>query len=189
MKYSATISLLALSSASALSSVAPSTTKNPNAAVTVMANGMSLLKPAFAAEAKLQAAALGGKIEESEIMAEINAEVKANKILIYTYGLSPFSTEAVSVLESSGYDFTKIELGAEWFLLGGKESVKRVALSNYVENQATSLPKIFIGGKCIGGYAELASLVESGEFEALVKKAGVRKPVAAGEKKGLFGLF
>ena len=84
MKYSATISFLALSSASALSSVAPSTTKNPNAAVTVMANGMSLLKPAFAAEAKLQAAALGGKIEESEIIAEINAEVKANKILIYT---------------------------------------------------------------------------------------------------------
>ena len=42
--------------------------------------------------------------------------------LIYTYGWSPFSSEAVQLLESTGYDFVQKELGAEWFLLGGQES-------------------------------------------------------------------
>jgi glutaredoxin-related protein len=183
MKSTAAILLLALASTSALS--APLVTKTANPVIKVAANGMSLLKPIFGAEAKLQAAILGGSVDEADIFAEIEAEAKANKILIYTYGLSPFSTEALAILESSGYDFEKIELGAEWFLLGGKNSVKRVVLSNFAESGATSLPKVFIGGECIGGCAELSSAVESGEFEELVKKA-----FAPAQKKGIFaGIF
>ena len=47
-----------------------------------------------------------------------------------------------------------------------------------VENGATSLPKIFIGGSPLGGasgYSALAAAVESGELEGLLKKAGARK--------------
>jgi glutaredoxin-related protein len=180
MKSIAAILLLvALSSASALQ--APLVTKSANPIIKVAASGMSLLKPIFGAEAKLQAAILGGSVDEDDVIAEIEAEAQANKILIYTYALSPFSTEAVAILESSGYDFEKIELGAEWFLLGPKNSVKRVALSKYAESGATSLPKVFIGGKCIGGCAELSSAVESGEFDELVKKAFSPAP-----KKGMF---
>ena len=171
MKSTAAILLLALSSTSALP--APLVTKSANPVINVAANGMSLLKPIFGAEAKLQALVLGGvgSIDEDDVIAEIEAEANANKILIYTYALSPFSTEAVAILESSGYDFEKIELGAEWFLLGPKNSVKRVALSKFADSGATSLPKVFIGGKCIGGCAELSSAVDSGEFEELVEKA------------------
>jgi hypothetical protein len=49
-----------------------------------------------------------------------------------------------------------------------------VALSKYAKSGATSLPKVFIGGKCIGGCAELSSAVESGEFDELVEKVGDR---------------
>jgi glutaredoxin-related protein len=172
-----------LRSTSALSA-SPSDDRSPNPIIKVMAQGMGLLKPLFAAEAQIQATILGKLtgVDEDEIEATIAANKKSNKVLIYTYGLSPFSSEAVSMLEASGYDYEKIELGAEWFLLGGKESVTRVALAKQVENGATSLPKIFIGGQCIGGCSELAGLVESKELDALMKKSGVTKK---GAKKSL----
>uniref|UniRef100_A0A7S2YS75 Glutaredoxin domain-containing protein n=1 Tax=Entomoneis paludosa TaxID=265537 RepID=A0A7S2YS75_9STRA len=170
--------LLATNSAVALSSQVA----GANPAIKAMANGMSLLKPAFVAEAKIQASLLGGQVDSEEVAQEIASEVQADKIVIYTYGLSPFSTEAVAILEKNGYEYNKIELGAEWFLLGGKNSVKRVLLSEQVDNGATSLPKVFINGQCIGGCAELAEAADSGALETMVNP-----PVAA--KKSLFALF
>lgn len=72
--------------------------------------------------------------------------------------------------------------------MGGKGSIARVELSKEVPNGASSLPKIFVGGKCIGGCAELASLVESNKLEGLLKQAGAKKK---GEKeaKKAFALF
>jgi glutaredoxin-related protein len=161
-------SLLLLAVSSALSGEAVTSRQAPNPVITAMANGMTLLKPIFAAEAKLQASLLGSKVLDQDVSQEIASEVKASNIVVYTYGLSPFSTEAVSILKGTGYDFTTIEVGAEWFLLNGKDSVKRVLLSEFVDNGATSLPKVFVGGKCIGGCAELAQSVQSGEFDLLV---------------------
>ena len=77
------------------------------------------------------------------------------------------------MLDASGCEYTNVELGKEWFLLGGEGSEARVALSREVEGGATSLPKIFIGGECIGGCAELADLAESGELVEMVKRAKV----------------
>ena len=162
---------------------------SPNPAIKVMAQGMSLLKPVFAAEAQLQAAVLGGSVDTDDVVAEIAANKKANKVLVYTYGLSPFSTEALSMLEDSGYEYTNIELGPEWFLLGGAESVTRVELSKEVESGATSLPKIFIGGNCIGGCAELAELVETGELDSTMKAAKVPKKGEAAAPAGLFSFL
>merc|ERR1712127_740057 len=134
-------------------------------------------------------AALGAisKVDKETVIAEINDAKTKNKALIYTYGLSPFSSEAVNILENSDYEFTDIELGAEWFLLGGKNSVARVALSEQVEGGATSLPKIFIGGKCIGGCSELSQLAENGELESLLSSA--RVPKKGGAKKAAFSFF
>ena len=163
---------------------------SPNPAINVAAKGMSLLKPIFKAEAELQAAALGAlsKVDKESVVLDINDKKTKNKALIYTYGLSPFSSEAVKILEGTGYEFTEIELGAEWFLLGGEGSVTRVALSEEVEDGATSLPKVFIGGKCIGGCSALSDLAESGELETLLAKAKVPKAGGA-EKKGPFSFF
>ena len=177
-----TLSLLAiLSAANAYS---------PNPAINVAAKGMSLLKPIFKAEAELQAAALGAlsNVDKDSIISEINDNKTKNKALIYTYGLSPFSSEAVKILEGTGYEFTEIELGKEWFLLGGEGSVTRVALSAEAADGATSLPKIFIGGECIGGCSALSDLAESGELETLLNKAKVPK-IGGEEKKSLFSFF
>lgn len=168
--------LLATSSEEAIS---------PNPVIKVAAQGMTLLKPIFKLEAELQAAALGAinKVDKEQVAKEVADLVRTNKIVIYTYALSPFSTEALAILDATGYEYINIELGAEWFTLGGKGSETRVVLSKQVENGATSLPKIFIGGKCIGGYAELAALVESGELASVLTKAGAKKK---GQKAGAF---
>lgn len=162
---------------------------SPNPVINIAAKGMNLLKPVFKLEAELQAAALGaiGKIEKQEIIDEIDENKRKNKALIYTYGLSPFSTEAVNMLEGSGFEFTNIELGAEWFLLGPKESVMRTALAEKADNGATSLPKIFIGGDCIGGCSELASLIENGELDTKMVKAKVVKKGSKKSKSSFFG--
>jgi len=151
-----------------------------NPLIKVASAGMGLIKPIFAAEATLQAAALGGiaKVSTDDVVTEIEANKKANPCLIYTYKLSPFSTEALSLLEKSGYEYTNIELGLEWFALGGRGSQTRVALAGMCENGATSLPKIFIGGKSIGGasgFSALADVVEAGELDALMAAAGAAK--------------
>lgn len=166
-------------------------TITPNAAIKVAANGMSLLKPIFAAEANLQAAVLGAlaKVDVDAVKSTIDAEKKENKVLIYTYGLSPFSTEAIAILEESGYPYKNIELGAEWFLLGGEASQTRVELAKAVESGATSLPKIFIGGECIGGYAELADIVSGGKLDETMKKAKVTKKGGGSNKPNFLSMF
>ena len=145
----------------------------PNPVIKVAANVMSLLKPIFGLEATLQAGILGAitNVNKDEVVAEIENLKRTNPVLIYTYALSPFSTEACVLLDGANVKYQKVELGLEWFLLGGKASETRVALSKEVQNGATSLPKIFIGGECIGGCAELAELVESGELTEMLKRA------------------
>jgi glutaredoxin-related protein len=171
----AVVLLSSSSSPGAFAMTSKASTRSPNPIVKVMANGMKLLKPAFVAEAKVQASLLGAKVDADDVAKEIAREIQSNKIVIYTYALSPFSTEALAMLDSTGYDYSKIELGAEWFLLGGKNSVKRVALSEQVETGATSLPKVFVNGKCIGGCAELAEAVESGSLDALLVQKSINK--------------
>ncbi|MGK3744600.1 MAG: glutaredoxin-related protein [Bacillariaceae sp.] len=182
MKSFSVLSLLSLPSMSM--ALSGEVTRNPNPVIKSMAQGMNLLKPIFSNEAKIQAAILGFNVDEQIVSEEIAEEVKSNPVLIYTYGLSPFSTEAIAILEGKNCDFKTIEVGAEWFLLGGTNSVKRVLLSEFVDNGATSLPKVFVNGQCIGGCAELADSVSSGEFDELLSKKGAKK-----EKKGLFPFF
>lgn len=151
------------------------TSRNPSPVIKAMANGMTLLKPIFAAEAKIQASVLGADVDEQFVSQEIASEIKSSPVVIYTYGLSPFSSEASVILDDTGCDYKKIEVGAEWFLLNGSNSVKRVLLSEFVDNGATSLPKVFVNGQCLGGCAELAESVSSGEFDDLLNAKNVKK--------------
>ena len=116
------------------------------------------------------------KVSVEDVLAEIEAAKEQNPCLIYTYTWSPFSAGALALLDESGYQYTNVELGNEWFTLDGRGSQIRVALSGMCENGATSLPKIFIGGKTIGGaggFSALSDLVQNGELEGLMQAAGV----------------
>merc|ERR1711918_321541 len=89
-------------------------------------------------------------------------------VVIITYGLSPFSTEALAVLEATGAKYEKYEIGPEWFLLGAKGSAIRNELGAMYSQ--TSMPHIFVGGEAIGGLysggpsgSGLSGLMKSGE--------------------------
>lgn len=163
-----------------------------NQAIKLAGQGMQLIKPIFALENKLQAAVLGaiGKVDKSEVQSELEG-LKKEPCVVYTYGLSPFSTEAIALLDAAGAKYEKRELGLEWFLLGPRASVLRSELLD--KTGQSSLPHIFIGGEHIGGLSTgtpgLAALVESGELEPkLVKaKASTKTPPKVGKKVGIGG--
>ena len=95
-------------------------------------------------------------------------------LVIYTYGLSPFSTEALKLLDATGASYREIELGPEWFLLDADGSATRAEL--LARHGQSSLPHVFIGGESIGGlYSGTPGLVElqrSGDLVARLKAAG-----------------
>jgi hypothetical protein len=145
-----------------------------NPVLKLAGKGMGLLSPVFAAEAKIQASLLGavGKVDVAEVQAELDS-LNTIPLVVYTYGLSPFSTEALSLLDQAGAKYEKRELGPEWFLLGPRESVLRAELES--RTGQSSLPHIFLKGESIGGLSTgtpgLAALVESGELAARLKAA------------------
>ena len=162
-----------------------------NPAIKLAGKGMALLGPVFTLENKLQAAALGaiGGVDATDVQQEIAEDIKA-PCVIYTYGLSPFSTEAVALLEAKGAKFEVKELGPEWFLLGPRASVKRAELEAMTGQ--SSLPHVFIGGEHVGGLATgpgIATLDESGELDALLESAGATQSAGGTGGGKLFGIF
>mmetsp|Transcript_33351 Transcript_33351/g.65978 ORF Transcript_33351/g.65978 Transcript_33351/m.65978 type:complete len:476 (-) Transcript_33351:427-1854(-) len=137
---------------------------------------MGLLGSLFKIENQLQAQLFGA--DDADFAAarrEIRDEIASQKVVLYTYGLSPFSTEAAAVLDEIGADYASIELGLEWFLLGKEQSTKRAALLALTGQ--SSLPHVFIDGKHVGGVFTgapdgsspgLAGLKESGELKAML---------------------
>ena len=149
--------------------------KEPNKAITAAGKAMPLLSPIFNAEADVQALITNlGAYDEAEVRAEISATINSSPVVVYTYGLSPFSTEVLDILESTGCKYENVELGAEWFALGGEGSATRVELRKLYGQG--SLPHVFIGGEWVGGCTTgaeggLAGLVERGELVDKLRKA------------------
>lgn len=133
---------------------------------------MSLLGALFALENRLQSKALG--VEDFDLEAakkEIQSTISDNKVVVYTYGLSPFSSQTMALLKDAGCtDVKQIEIGLEWFLLGKEASATRTALLDMTGQ--SSLPHIFIDGQHIGGIFSgtpgLAALQESGKLQEML---------------------
>ena len=72
------------------------------------------LRRIFSLETKLQALVLGklGGVDVEDVKAELAAAAQ-EPCVIYSYGLSPFSTEALALLEETGAKFENRQLGLE----------------------------------------------------------------------------
>ena len=73
------------------------------------------LRRIFSLETKLQALVLGklGGVDVEDVRAELEAAVAEEPCVIYSYGLSPFSTEALALLDETGAKFENRQLGLE----------------------------------------------------------------------------
>eukprot|EP00537_Pseudo-nitzschia_pungens_P005077 CAMPEP_0172367426 /NCGR_PEP_ID=MMETSP1060-20121228/21347_1 /TAXON_ID=37318 /ORGANISM="Pseudo-nitzschia pungens, Strain cf. cingulata" /LENGTH=484 /DNA_ID=CAMNT_0013091661 /DNA_START=77 /DNA_END=1531 /DNA_ORIENTATION=- len=135
-------------------------------------NVMSLAKPIFGFLAPLQA---GEKDTDSNYTEnlnrakrEIDGEVNSDEVVVYTYELSPFSSETKSLLDRLGVEYKEISLGKEWIpgLIAENGAIKRAALLDMTGQ--SSLPHIFVDGKPIGGLFSgspgLLPMLKNGDF-------------------------
>lgn len=146
-------------------------------------NLATLLKPLYSIEAPLQA----GNYDKAAVRAQIENEISKNPVVVYSYTLSPFCTEAKTLLRAavkSPNDVKVIELGDEWLpgMLPPAGAAVRAELGAMTGQ--TSMPHIFIGGKSIGGFATgtpgLKPLIESGQLQQKLSDATGQTAGASG---------
>jgi glutaredoxin 3 len=115
-------------------------------------------------------------LQKKAVRASIEAEVTKSPVVLYSYTLSPFCTEAKNILRDAGAKVKVIELGDEWVpgLLPAEGAAVRAELGAMTGQ--TSMPHVFIGGSSIGGLATgtpgLKSLLKSGELRQRLSDAG-----------------
>ena len=125
---------------------------------------VNVLKPLYKLEAPLQA----GNYDKAAVRAAIDREVSSAPVLVYSYTLSPFCSEAKKILKDAGATIKVIELGDEWVpgLLPAEGAAIRAELGAMTGQ--TSMPHIFIGGASIGGLATgtpgLKALLNQGDL-------------------------
>lgn len=121
------------------------------------------LKPLYAELAPLQA---GEDFDAEAATEQIRTEVLSAPLVIYTYQLSPFCSEATELLTRLGVAFVEFSLGQEWIPGLLQEPAKRAALGQMTGQ--TSLPHIFVNGESIGGLFDgtpgLMPSLEDGSF-------------------------
>ncbi len=102
----------------------------------------------------------------SDVVNEIDKEVKENPIVVYMKGtprfpMCGFSAATVEVLDSLGVPYKAIDILAE--------AAKRDAVKAYTK--WPTIPQVFIGGKFIGGCDIVCEMHAKGELAPLVKAA------------------
>lgn len=138
-----------------------------------------LLKPVYKMIAPMQVSSYNEdkllyKDDMASTKAEIDTEVSSAPVVIFTYSLSPFCTQATELLDNLGVEYKEISLGSEWVPGLISEPAKRAALGEMTGQ--TSLPHIFVGGKSIGGlFSGTPGLVPSLEEGTFLKQVEAAK--------------
>ncbi|MET0267551.1 MAG: glutaredoxin [Duganella sp.] len=92
-----------------------------------------------------------------ELVAEVEAAVAANKVVVVGMGLNPFPRKARKLLDGLGVPYRYLSYGnyfSQW----------RPRLALKLWSGWTTFPMVFVNGTLIGGASELQRLVDSGEF-------------------------
>ena len=85
------------------------------------------------------------------------------RVEIYSTMFCPYCARAKSLLEKKGVDYINIDVI--------ENTAKRDEMVERAGGRQT-VPQIFIDGRSIGGYDELAELDASGELATLTRAAG-----------------
>lgn len=104
--------------------------------------------------------------ESAEVLAEIEQEVRDNKIVVYMKGtpafpMCGFSAATVQVLKEIGVPFKSIDVLAE--------PDKRDGIKIY--SKWPTIPQVYVGGKFIGGCDIVREMHARGELAPLLRGA------------------
>jgi monothiol glutaredoxin len=97
----------------------------------------------------------------ADIVAEVQAAVAANRVVVVGMRGNPFPKKARKLLDAQGVPHAYLEYGSYFSMWR-----RRTALKMWTG--WPTLPMIFVDGVLIGGFSDLARLVETGEFKAMV---------------------
>jgi monothiol glutaredoxin len=102
----------------------------------------------------------------SDVLDEIEREVKANPVVVYMKGtprfpMCGFSAATVEVLNELGVPYKAVDILAE--------GAKRDAVKAYTK--WPTIPQVFIGGKFVGGCDIVREMHAKGELGPLAKAA------------------
>lgn len=97
----------------------------------------------------------------ADIVAEVQAAVAANRVVVVGMRQNPFPKKARRLLDAQGTEYTYLEYGSYFSMWRPRTALK-------MWSGWPTLPMIFIDGVLIGGFSDLERLVETGEFTALV---------------------
>jgi len=102
----------------------------------------------------------------SDVLAEIDREVKENPVVVYMKGtprfpMCGFSAATVEVLNEIGVPFKAIDILTE--------AEKREGVKAYTS--WPTIPQLFVGGKFVGGCDIVRELHAKGELAPLLRKA------------------
>jgi len=102
----------------------------------------------------------------SDVVSEIDREVKSNAVVVYMKGtprfpMCGFSAATVEVLDELGVPYKAVDILAD--------GAKREGVKLYTK--WPTIPQVFVGGKFIGGCDIVREMHAKGELAALVKAA------------------
>jgi len=102
----------------------------------------------------------------SDVMTEIEQEVKENPVVVYMKGtprfpMCGFSAATVEVLNEIGVPFKAVDILAE--------ADKREVVKAYTS--WPTIPQLFVGGKFVGGCDIIREMHAKGELAPLIRKA------------------
>lgn len=97
----------------------------------------------------------------ADIVAEVQAAVAANRVVVVGMRGNPFPKKARKLLDAQGVAHTYLEYGSYFSMWR-----RRTALKMWTG--WPTLPMIFVDGVLIGGFSDLERLVETGELNAMV---------------------
>lgn len=83
------------------------------------------------------------------------------KVEVYTVDYCPYCRKAKAILDAKGVQYSEIDIT--------DDPMMREKLVELSEGR-TTVPQIFINGKCIGGSSDLESLKSSGELDILLSQ-------------------
>ena len=100
----------------------------------------------------------------SDVMQEIESEIRDNRIVLYMKGnprfpMCGFSAATVEVLNEVGVPFKAVDILAE--------GEKREAIKAF--SSWPTIPQLFVDGKFVGGCDIVRDLYERGELESIVR--------------------
>jgi monothiol glutaredoxin len=102
----------------------------------------------------------------SDVMNEIEREVRDNAIVVYMKGtprfpMCGFSAATVEILDELGVPYKAVDILAE--------AAKRDGVKAYTK--WPTIPQVFVGGKFVGGCDIVREMHAKGELASLVKAA------------------